>query len=57
MRCPAKESKNGYDERIERRGEKRKGKGKVQRAVSRGEGYLLIKGREWGSAAGWGRIR
>ena len=43
MRCPVKESKNGYDERIERRGEKRKGKGKVERAVSRGGGVLAYK--------------
>ena len=43
MRCPVKVSKNGYDERIERRGEKRKGKGKVERAVSRGRVVLAYK--------------
>ena len=34
MRCPAKERKNEYDERIERRGEKRKRDKKVETAVS-----------------------
>ena len=45
MRCPVKERKNGYYERNERRGKKRKGKekGKVERAVSRGGGVLAYK--------------
>ena len=34
MRCQAKEGKNGYDKRIERRGEERMGKEKVETAVS-----------------------